>query len=239
MTRATSALSLPPPRPVSVHKKRGPKGICARGVSTNKGVLPLELFPAAATATATAAGQRALPVLPARMESTLLPAPIGGPRDSAYKPADLQGPCDMCGAVAADPKADSKPYHVLRATGRGCMPVGHGVFCGAECARTALFRHPAYRHWDDMDRYVAYQTMLHDPHQPVAYACALFHDSVYCSGKRTTDEVAQSRFRVQRASEQPAVARKDDVRQELFADFFKMAVPAVATTATVKEHQKG
>lgn len=245
-------MTLPPP-PLPPKKKRGPKGICASGVCTAKGVIPLAQYLAAA---APPLG-RALPTLSNKVGMTTpMPIPMGGVFDTTYKPADMDGPCDMCAkkrrrveddaaaaAAAAEEEAlssprrpsssssaaapPSPPYHVLRVTGRGCLPVGHGVYCSAECAQTAVFRHPAYRHWDDTDRFVAYQTMLRNPRQPFAYACALFQDSIYHAGHRTTTEVPQSRFRVQRASEQLLVARKNP-RQELLADFFKFTPEKVA-----------
>lgn len=186
-------------------KKRGAKGICASGVCTTRGVIPLAQYlqqqGGGGGKKRTAAAARALPVLASRVGMTApVPVPTGGAFISEHRAADPAGPCDMCRCARG---ADAEPpFHVLRVTGRGCMPVGHGVYCSAECAQTAVFRHPAYRHWDDTDRFVAFQTMQRNPRAPVQYACALFHDSIYLAGRRCTTEVAQNKYKVQRASEQ-------------------------------------
>lgn len=260
--KSIAATTTRPPPPVPPNKaaaaKRGAKGICASGVCTTKGVIPLAQYLASAAAassakTPAATGRARLPVLSSKVGMTTpMPVPMGGVFDTVYKPADLNGPCDMCALIRVVPPPlpppllplmegggeeqeqeelqqpeAPPPYHVLRVTGRGCLPVGHGVYCSAECAQTAVFRHPAYRHWDDTDRFVSYQTMQRNPRPPIAYSCALFQDSIYQAGRRTTTEVPQCRYRVQRASEQQAVARKD-ARQELLADFFKFTPEKVA-----------
>jgi hypothetical protein len=184
------------------NKKRGAKGICASGVCTTRGVIPLaQYLHGHKTRPMSSAAARALPVLASRVGMTApAPAPTGGAFVSEHRAADPAGPCDMC--CRARGTDAEPPFHVLRVTGRGCMPVGHGVYCSAECAQTAVFRHPAYRHWDDTDRFVALQTMQRNPRAPIQYACALFHDSIYLAGRRCTTEVAQNKYKVHRASEQ-------------------------------------
>lgn len=231
-------------------KKRGAKGICASGVCTTRGVIPLAQYVQQHKKTTTAGAARALPVLASRVGMTApVPVPTGGTFVSEHRAADPHGPCDMCRCARG---ADAEPpFHVLRVTGRGCMPVGHGVYCTAECAQTAVFRHPAYRHWDDTDRFVAFQTMQRNPRAPVQYACALFHDSIYLAGRRCTTDVVQNKYKVQRASEQQqqqqqlqqqqhektATAAPVDPRWALLSDFFNLAPEKIASLLN-KEREK-
>lgn len=237
-------------QPSERRNKRGAKGICASGVCTTRGVIPLAQYvqQQKKTTMTTTKTARALPVLASRVGMTApIPVPTGGTFVSEYRAADPHGPCDMCRCArgaAAEP-----PFHVLRVTGRGCMPVGHGVYCTAECAQTAVFRHPAYRHWDDTDRFVAFQTMQRNPRAPVQYACALFHDSIYLAGRRCTTDVVQNKYKVQRASEQQqkeqhhetsstaAAAAPVDPRWALLSGFFNLAPEKIASLLN-KEREK-
>lgn len=169
-------------------------------------------------------------------------APTGGGASfvSEHRAADPAGPCDMCRCARGDDA--EPPFHVLRVTGRGCMPVGHGVYCSAECAQTALFRHPAYRHWDDTDRFVAFQTMQRNPRAQVQYACALFHDSIYLAGRRCTTEVVQNKYKVHRASEQQqtaATATPVDPRWALLSGFFNLAPEKIASMLNKEREEEG
>jgi hypothetical protein len=230
-----------PPTSKKAPQRRGPRGVCAAGVCTTAGVVPLAQFAQQQQPPPENNSRgRPLPVLAARVGMAVpMPSPMGGAFTTAHAAADPDGPCDLCCA----PRGAGAPpaHHVLRVSGRGCAPVGHGVFCGAECARAAVFRHPAFRHWGDAERFAAYQAMLLDPRPRMSHACALFHDSVYLAGRRSAEEVAQqSQYRVQRASEQRRLQElqpERDARTEMLTSFFKFSADQAASM--LQQQQRG
>ena len=210
--------------------KRGPKGICARGVSTSGGVVPLSVA-LTRQPPPPALAARANPLVP-------MPTPLGALFAVGHQPADRRGPCNWClmplpldadAAAAADEEAGDDEeatttafFTVIKATGRGCPPVGHGVFCSRACTCAALFRHPAFRHWDATDRFVSLRSAPPKRDErdsappPPALVSALFADSPYHAGLRTTELVRTNRYQVPLATASTA-ERAATRRAELLA----------------------